>query len=735
MRKAVYVLLLLAILLFFSAVPASCEDAFTVKRIGNIVSFNENRFLVHAPESGALSISVHDDGFTYRTLRQQVPAGDTEILWDGCGWNRERLSPKSYTITATLITDGGEEFALSFLSPVEYTGQSLQYALPSSDSLSLLSPDDWFLEYKTVMKGQVKVEFVPSGPAGEAFSYVLKTVGGRIYRKTLSEIAGKSLPAAGCYTLRIYETTKPDIVFEYPLEITDQAPASEEIFLTGEIMPDASMTDAEIWSVMMQPSVVVDIDFFEHQKVFEQPDQKSASLGTLHGQTQALKVLSIRDEWALVGAWNHEAGDYIEGWVPVSRLKVERPRAQYGILIDKKKQTLSVFENGKRIDTILVSTGRAEKNKLYQETAAGSFLTGYHRVDFSMNGKKYDYVVQYDGGNLLHQIPYEWGSGKKDFTLGRGYLGAKASHACIRIQAEPGDGGVNAYWIWTHIPYHTRVIVLDDAEERVRELDRTNWISAVMREELLAAYAPAASAPADQAAVSMTFAGCSFDTPFSGLANLFRQDDLTCVQFHGSFPKESEKRLAAVSETAASFEDISLDLLNLTGIRTEGKDAALRQSVIDTLAPYAAVLDRERIYTREIKRHLFGFASCSESEYLFDPPVIDRRISLLRSENCDVVVFCCDWASDSDAAVSVVQQAMAQRCVSAGANLVVGHQSGVLQGLGTVDGVPVIWSLGDVRLAPPAQKDLEGLLARVSFTFGADGACAADVRLLSAADQ
>ena len=151
---------------------------------------------------------------------------------------------------------------------------------------------------------------------------------------------------------------------------------------------------------------------------------------------------------------------------------MEYPQGEYGILIDKKEQTLTVFRNGEPIDTLLVSTGRAEKNSLYQETSAGCFLTGYHRVNFSTNGKKYDYVIQYDGGNLLHQTPYDWGQNKKDFTLGRAYLGTKASHACIRIQPEPGEGGLNAYWIYTHIPYHTRVIILDDPDERRAAADK-----------------------------------------------------------------------------------------------------------------------------------------------------------------------------------------------------------------------------------------------------------------------
>jgi hypothetical protein len=228
-------------------------------------------------------------------------------------------------------------------------------------------------------------------------------------------------------------------------------------------MPSEDDDTAEIWRKMMLPSVVVDIGFHQHQKIYEQPNKKSKSLGTVHGQTQALKILELIENWALIGAWNHETGAYVEGWVPSESLKIEKPQTEYGLLFNKKMQSLTVFYHGEVFDTLQISTGLGEKEKLYQETSAGSFLTGYHRSSFSSNGKKFDYVIQYDGGNMIHQIPYYWGNGKKNFSAGSEQLGSKASHGCIRIQAEPSNKeGINAYWLWTHIPYHTRVVILDN---------------------------------------------------------------------------------------------------------------------------------------------------------------------------------------------------------------------------------------------------------------------------------
>ena len=449
------------------------DERFSVKRIGNLIPFNDNAFSVDAPEKGSLLISIHDEVSVYRTLEEYVAAGDTVIHWDGCGFNREKLASKDYTITAVLKGESGKVYEVSFKTPVEYTGQALQYFLTSSDCVYLDQKDEWFAELKTVQKGNVIIEFYGNETGKPLLTSTIKTTGGKLYRIPYSSIDKKAELSAGSYHIKAYESSDPAFSFEYDLDIQTNSPEPEDLFLTGEIIPDRQMSDEEIWSIMQKPSVVIDIDFFKHQKVYSGKSKESDVLGTFHGQTQAVKVIRLENDWAFVGAWNHESADYIEGWIPAKVLKVVYPRTEFGLLIDKQKQMMQVYRNGRKIDTLLVSTGRPEVRHQEQETAAGAFLTGYHRVDFSMNGRKYDYVIQYDGGNLLHQIPYEWGKNKKDFSFGRGYLGAKASHACIRIQAEPGnESGINAYWIWTHIPYHTRVIIMDDPVERLQMDER-----------------------------------------------------------------------------------------------------------------------------------------------------------------------------------------------------------------------------------------------------------------------
>ena len=749
-KRTVIASVLLVCLLFICCsgkVSAVSESLFEIKRIGNINSYADNAFQIRAQESGVLTIRIHDNICTYRILTERIEPGETIIHWDGCGYNQEKLYEKTYVITAVFAADSGKEETLSFNSPVEYPSQFLSYALPSSDEIFLDSQETWFLEYRTVTDGSVKMELTAEDESSPLYSYMLPTTGGKILKKDFASISGKKKPSAGRYTASVYEISRPDDIRSFSLTVLDHKPDPAAVTETGEIMPDRSMSEEEIWHMMMMPSVVVDIDYFQHQKVYSEPDAESVSLGTLHGQTQGLKVIRIENEWAMIGAWNHEEAAYIEGWVPVSRLKVEYPGSEYGILIDKQKQTMSVFRNGKVIDTLLVSTGKAEKNKLYQETSAGCFLTGYHRVNFSMNGKKYDYVIQYDGGNLLHQTPYAWGQYKKDFTLGRAYLGAKASHACVRIQAEPGDGGLNAYWLFTHIPYHTRVIILDDPVEREGETEllqrkEENDVDAALLHRNLSTESN------DDRNVRITFGGSlipggsvsfnrrkdsfstfteemGYDVPFSGIRSIFEQDDLTCVYLScliresNEKVKENKKYNIASTGIEKIFENSSIELIKMDGDMPDNAESGHYQHTVSVLKPYADILEQNKILKVTLKGHLFGFAGCTESEYISDPQTIDRLADELKKQGCEKIIFILSWGDNRASTHSIIQEAMAHRCVRAGADLIVGNNQSAVQGIGYIEGIPVVYSMGmlldgSTSVKPKRQS---GYLLQVSFGF------------------
>ena len=704
----------------FSGMPAQAENlSFTVQRVGQMISYGKNAFSVDAPEDGEFSVKIYDDVCVYRIIRQYVSKGVTEIPWDGCGYNGERLDTKYYNFDFRLESTAGNHYTFFFRSPVVDNAQHLQFVLPSSGTAFLSDAAGWFIEVKAIRDGTLSMELIREKEEEPAYLYSRTLHPGRVEHLTLEKLAGRNLPEPGLYRVNVYEISRADEIYTFPLHVLPEAPANPQVTVTGDIMPSPDADDSEIWQAMMRPSVVVDIDFQKHQNVFREPDSRSVSLGTLHGQTQCLSVYEIADDWARIGAWNHEEAEYTEGWVPLNRLKVVQPNPEYGLLVSKKDQTVTIFRNGIRIETLLVSTGRMDPGKFDRETSAGSYLSGLHRVDFSTQGLKYDFVIQYDGGNLLHQIPYS-SDGRRDFTQGKAYLGTKASHACIRIQDEPGPReGINAYWIWTHIPYHTRILILDDPEERKAEKARLSGeVPAEPGPEILI------SGEEPENAIVLTFAGdvipgstegtfgnaSGFGAVFSrsdedsllnGLRDIFSTDDLTCLSLacvlqperFGEDPYRSP-RYRGLPEYAGIFSGESVELVSLGDEHLLDYQQSGYESTVQAVGKFVRWVGRNHSQVIEIRNHLFGFASVSQQEYLDDTDIIGNEIRKLRESGCEYVIVQCHWGNEKDTKHGKLQEAMARACAREGADLVIGRHPGNIQGIAAVGGMPVVYSLG-----------------------------------------
>ena len=741
------------LLLLASLICASSDEIdFYVERVGQMVSHSENAFLVYAPENGLFTVTVSDDDHVYRVIQETVPAGTSQINWDGCAYNSEKLETKYYWFDFSLSGTSGKAYNYGFRSPIVRNGQHIQFALPSGPVVYLPAADDWFIEVKTVLDGNIVFEMISQEDEKTCVSVQLPVHQGRIEHYSFTKLFSRSELDPGEYSVRLYEISKPSETVAFSITVIAELPQAEEIIPTGSIMPSENATDEQIWDIMMKPSVVVDIDYLSHQMVYTDPESKQ-SVGTLHGQTQCLEVFETKDGWARIGAWNHEDASYIEGWVPSDNLKKVYPNRDYGLLIDKKNQTLTVFRKGERIETLLVSTGRMEAGKYYQETSAGSFLTGLHRVDFSTQGKRYDFVIQYDGGNLLHQIPYT-SDGRKDFTPGRPYLGTKASHACIRIQDIPGMmSGINAYWLWTHIPYHTRILILDDPDER--EAEKTLLSGVIPDSEDDRENNPFAfSVLDDEETVLLTFTGriipgekeeyfsspASFSAcvaekgtsyPLSELKELFEKDDFTIADL-GCVLQENIKGIdysrqftyRGLPEYAEILPSGSVEMVCMADdhLYDFGQDGF--SSTVHTVEKYCEWTGNERSVIRNLNGHLFGFVSVTESEYIADLEIFNRTVADLREKGCDFVIVQCHWGKEKDVHHTILQEAMARACERAGTDLLIGHGPANVQGISMINKMPVFYSLGNLLCGESIQSKGSGsFIVQVKFFFGENSDC------------
>lgn len=214
---------------------------------------------------------------------------------------------------------------------------------------------------------------------------------------------GKKRAEAGKYWCRVMLKDQPETAKTFTLEVEEGPEPDEPLRITGPLLPETDDPD-ELLELLCAPLTVVDIDATAHQKIYAEPGERGGVLGRVHGQSQGLCVLEIGEKYTKVGAWRHEDGAYIEGYVPTKLLKIVRPYEHYGVVVDKPLQELRVYEYGRLVGRMRISTGLMEKNELAQETRAGAFITTDRMITFESHGFDYDYPIRIDGGNLLHQL-------------------------------------------------------------------------------------------------------------------------------------------------------------------------------------------------------------------------------------------------------------------------------------------------------------------------------------------
>ena len=247
-----------------------------------------------------------------------------------------------------------------------------------------------------------------------------------------------------------------------------------------------------IWDLMMKPITVLDVGQTEHVYPTNEPGisktpYKDNCAGELHGQSQGVHVLeddADGDGYVLIEAYSNDGtktdNEYMEsldaqrirGYVKKSLLFEVTPSSRYALLVDKLRQKLYIFEQGRIIGTLAVSTGLNNSKQPYNETPAGEFITVSKVGDFQAGSRTIGrYAIRINGGTLLHEVLHDVAAdGKtKIYDAYEPQLGMKASHGCIRIQRRKNDQGQNMAWLWENLENKTRVFIWDDAGRRVFE--------------------------------------------------------------------------------------------------------------------------------------------------------------------------------------------------------------------------------------------------------------------------
>lgn len=135
----------------------------------------------------------------------------------------------------------------------------------------------------------------------------------------------------------------------------------------------------------------------------------------------------------------------------------------------------------------------------------------------------------------------------------------------------------------------------------------------------------------------------------------------------------------------------------------------------DGLADTLAVLDEAGVAycgfgnrcVKEVKGVRVGFVGVYS--WSNDKDSITYAIRDLReNQQCDLVIASCHWGEEKDYTPTSGQKKMARWMVDAGADLVLGHHSHVVNGIEVMDGVNVVYSLGNFCFGGnvnPSDKD------------------------------
>ena len=470
-RPARVLAFLLCLSLCLLSLPASlAESALTLSLPKEVKGYAHCEITVTAPAAGDLLLTLYDsldNPWLYR--REQLTDGENLLSWDGRGAGGELLMSGPYRFEAVFSAADGREFTASVSFDVRGYAPALALALPSSETLYLDGGESWFVECwvpnacivaMDVLDASGNPVYTKSVSMGDRDRDVIRWDGTGSHHRKLTP---------GEYTVHLYPKKNPDFDYTWPLTVAEAAPEKPAVAVTGPVIPERGMSDAELWEIMMKPSVVVNAMGSSSRFVLrESPTNRSAAVGLVCCATQGLEVLAIEGDWAQVRAGNYSDGHFVTGWYPLKDLTAVSPAPHYGVLVDKRSQTLTVYHDGVPVGTVPVSTGLATERKPERETSPGAFLTDIHfSRDFAQEGARYDYPLRYQGGNIIHSTGYAriphaaWSV--KDYSKNLPLLGQKASHGCVRVSPfATADCEINSYWLWTHLPYHTRVMILDD---------------------------------------------------------------------------------------------------------------------------------------------------------------------------------------------------------------------------------------------------------------------------------
>jgi len=235
--------------------------------------------------------------------------------------------------------------------------------------------------------------------------------------------------------------------------------------------PMDPLDEEACWAMLTAPMTVLRGDPRSQVTLRAEPDADSAAIGEVTCASQGVHVLEdVGNGWTRIEcysssfegsrtkAWNA----LLTGYVKTELLTEKQPKTKYAFLVDKLDQRLYLYEEGKLLDVLAVSTGLPTEGKAYNETRSGEYILWSLSGAFEDGNTVCNYGIRYNHGDLLHELPH---TGKDNYGYTEPKLGSRASHGCIRVQRKRTEKGVNMRWIWNALydgQVNSRLVIWED---------------------------------------------------------------------------------------------------------------------------------------------------------------------------------------------------------------------------------------------------------------------------------
>ncbi|MGI6696685.1 MAG: CapA family protein [Christensenellales bacterium] len=759
LKPTLLLALILALAVFIIPVNAQSGLAF-ISPPGDIKPYSPASLTLSVPEAGLLRVFAQIGREKIPLfLEQRVDAGELSLPFEGLSAAGEPLCRGDALMIAELSGENQTyqaEHPLRVLKPAP----AVMYAIVARETLCAQGGDDLIVDYQLTSARPLFVTICRADkPDSPVRSWTLEPKDELPRRFRWDKTAGRQPAAPGDYVITFSLKNSPQPAISRAFSLTAEQPPAPQLVpaAPGEFLPQA-MDDASVWRAMMAPLAALDIGDMQHQSVYTQPSESSEVLGKVHGQTAGLEVLETGvNGFTRVRTARHDDGAIITGYVPEKKLMVIRPDDRFGILIDKKSQSLRLYEAGAYIGSLPVSTGvYVPPGKDSFETISGAFITQDRIATFRQEGFQYDYAMRIDGGNLLHQLGYR-NKGGQDFSEHQAALGKKGSHGCVRIDNRINDQGINAWWLYANLPRGTKVLVVEDASLIGETVEASAAPvstplpspSPIPAPKPKATPAAALNIPAHDVAITLSFTGdCvlgseestrkqpdsfdsivaekGFDWPFSGFADYFSHDDLTLINLENVLMNSSRdknpKRLhnfRGPTDFAQILKLGSVELVNIANNHYPDYGAAGKKSTRNALEavgiPYAGY---NWLHVFEKQGIRVGFGGIRETIYHQDKDRIRREVAELKADGCHYVVYTMHAGEEYAPEHNAMQTEIAHAAIDAGANLVIGHHPHVPQGIEMYNDGLIFYSLGNFIFGGNlALSTFDALAAQVTLYY------------------